>query len=107
MRSDEPLETVTLIPMGAARLRISAFPTIGTGPAAHDWVEPPDFRAALRTVPSRKQSMPLSNGSKPARSNDQEIPRFTWWPHSGTTGMGAVRVHAAAEDVRRGSLLVR
>ena len=29
VRSDEPEETITLIPMGAARLRISAFPVIG------------------------------------------------------------------------------
>ena len=29
VRSNEPTETVTLIPMGAARLRITAFPTIG------------------------------------------------------------------------------
>ena len=39
-RSDQPVETVTLIPMGAARLRISAFPTIGPGPQSHEWVEP-------------------------------------------------------------------
>ena len=31
VQSDEPTETVTLIPMGAARLRISAFPVIGAG----------------------------------------------------------------------------
>ncbi|MGE5293854.1 MAG: hypothetical protein ACM3VT_03415 [Solirubrobacterales bacterium] len=31
VKSDEPTETVTLIPMGAARLRISAFPWIGSG----------------------------------------------------------------------------
>src|SRR5262249_40843838 len=37
VRSDEPEETITLIPMGAARLRISAFPTIGSGPDANDW----------------------------------------------------------------------
>lgn len=29
VQSDEPEETITLIPMGCARLRISAFPTIG------------------------------------------------------------------------------
>ncbi|HEX2999258.1 MAG TPA: transcriptional initiation protein Tat, partial [Armatimonadota bacterium] len=39
-RSTEPLETVTLIPMGCARLRISAFPTIGDGDHAHEWAEP-------------------------------------------------------------------
>jgi len=38
VKSDEPVETIALIPMGAARLRISMFPTIGTGPAAHEWV---------------------------------------------------------------------
>jgi hypothetical protein len=37
VKSDEPAETVTLIPMGAARLRISMFPVIGTGPDAHEW----------------------------------------------------------------------
>jgi hypothetical protein len=37
VKSDELTETVTLVPMGCARLRISAFPTIGTGPDAHEW----------------------------------------------------------------------
>jgi predicted neuraminidase len=40
VRSGEPIETVTLIPMGAARLRISAFPVIGAGPDARDWPGP-------------------------------------------------------------------
>ncbi|MEV4635984.1 RICIN domain-containing protein [Actinoplanes sp. NPDC049548] len=35
--STEPVETVTLIPMGAARLRITAFPRIGDG---KPWVPP-------------------------------------------------------------------
>ncbi|GLY96924.1 RICIN domain-containing protein [Actinoplanes sp. NBRC 103695] len=35
--SAEPLETVTLIPMGAARLRITSFPRIGDG---RPWTEP-------------------------------------------------------------------
>ncbi|HTI98821.1 MAG TPA: hypothetical protein VL527_07945, partial [Dongiaceae bacterium] len=35
--SSEPVQEVTLIPMGAARLRVSAFPTIGEGPEAHHW----------------------------------------------------------------------
>ena len=38
--SEQPLETVSLIPMGAARLRISAFPVIGDGPNAHRWTAP-------------------------------------------------------------------
>ena len=39
-KSSEPVEAVTLIPMGAARLRITSFPTIGDGPDAHVWVAP-------------------------------------------------------------------
>jgi len=41
VKSEELTETVTLVPMGCARLRISAFPTIGTGPDAHEWEPPP------------------------------------------------------------------
>lgn len=37
VKSSEKEETVDLIPMGAARLRISAFPVIGDGEQAHDW----------------------------------------------------------------------
>ena len=37
VRSSEPEETVKLVPMGAARLRISAFPVVGDGPDARDW----------------------------------------------------------------------
>jgi hypothetical protein len=37
IKSDEPTETVTLIPMGAARLRISSFPVVGEEAGAHEW----------------------------------------------------------------------
>jgi len=37
VRSQEPEETITLIPMGAARLRITAFPRIGSGSDAKEW----------------------------------------------------------------------
>jgi hypothetical protein len=40
VKSDEPVETVTLIPLGAGRLRISAFPVIGASPDAKRWVVP-------------------------------------------------------------------
>jgi hypothetical protein len=35
--SAEPVQEVTLIPMGAARLRIAAFPTVSDSPGAHQW----------------------------------------------------------------------
>jgi hypothetical protein len=40
VKSGEPVETVSLIPMGAARLRITSFPVIGTGGDAHEWTAP-------------------------------------------------------------------
>jgi hypothetical protein len=38
VKSDQPEEKITLIPMGAARLRVTMFPVIGSGPDAHEWV---------------------------------------------------------------------
>jgi len=37
VHSDQPIETITLIPMGCARLRISAFPRISDSPDANTW----------------------------------------------------------------------
>jgi hypothetical protein len=41
VKSEQPVENITLIPMGAARLRISAFPVIGDGANARPWTPPP------------------------------------------------------------------
>jgi len=35
--STQPTETVTLIPMGAARLRVASFPTVSSSPLANRW----------------------------------------------------------------------
>ncbi|HTL58480.1 MAG TPA: beta-L-arabinofuranosidase domain-containing protein [Candidatus Limnocylindrales bacterium] len=83
--SDQPVETVTLIPMGAARLRISAFPVIGTGPDAHEWPatrSPPV--SASHCCPSDSVEA-VVDGLEPKNSNDHSIPRFTWWDHRGTS----------------------
>jgi len=37
VKSEEPVEEIELIPMGAARLRISSFPVIGEGESANSW----------------------------------------------------------------------
>ena len=86
VRCDEPAETVTLVPMGCARLRIAAFPIIGAGPDARDWVEP------TTTMPHKASHCfegdtlaALSDGREPRNSNDHGIPRFTWWPRKGTS----------------------
>lgn len=88
--SDEPVETVTLIPMGAARLRISAFPVIGSGPGAHRWSEPtlpkPSlYKATASHCFSGDTVEAIGDGLTPTASNDPSIPRLTWWDHRGTT----------------------
>jgi hypothetical protein len=80
--SDGPVEAITLVPMGCARLRISAFPVMGRGPGAHRWraPAPPPHEASFV-----HDSLPaISDGILPQRSSDQSIPRFTWWDHRGT-----------------------
>lgn len=84
VKSNQPLETVSLIPMGAARLRISSFPVIGTGDDAQEWV-------AARALPlSASHCNPsdtleaVLDGKEPKSSSDSTIPRFTWWDHRGT-----------------------
>jgi len=89
VKSDERTETVTLIPMGCARLRISAFPWIGEGPAATEWQQPP--APDMGKIPAKASHCfggdtiaALSDEKLPDHSNDHDIPRMTFWPHKGT-----------------------
>ena len=80
--TNQPAETVTLIPMGAARLRIASFPTVtsdGTGTA---WVTVPHTSAAASHVNDDLDA--LSDAGEPKSSGDQSVSRFTWWDHKGT-----------------------
>jgi hypothetical protein len=88
--SDEPIETVSLIPMGCARLRISAFPVVGTGPTARKWnppakTKPSPYKITASHCFSGDTTDALADGLEPGSSNDHGIPRFTWWDHRGTT----------------------
>jgi len=100
VKSDEPLETIALIPMGCARLRIASFPTIGDGADAREWSLP------LAQVASHCHHSDtvdaLTDGLEPKNSNDQSIPRFTWWDHKGSLewvqcGLGKRRTVSAVE----------
>jgi DUF1680 family protein len=86
VRSKEPLEDVTLIPMGAARLRISAFPLIGEGEDAKDWpaAKPADVKPSASHCFPNDTVEALCDGVLPKDSADQTIERFTWWPRKGS-----------------------
>lgn len=83
VRSTEPVEELTLIPMGAARLRISAFPVIGHGPEAKDWAAAPPVRVRASHCWEADSIEAVCDGLEPRHSNDQTLPRFTWWPEKG------------------------
>jgi hypothetical protein len=81
-KSEEPAEPITLIPMGCARLRITAFPTIGEGPEANEWVVPPPSK--YHTSHAGEDINALGDDWVPKKSNDERVARFTWWNHKGT-----------------------
>ncbi|HMJ66423.1 MAG TPA: beta-L-arabinofuranosidase domain-containing protein, partial [Candidatus Binatia bacterium] len=85
VKSDEPVEKITLIPMGAARLRIASLPVIGNSESAHVWAapKPPPVSASHCFVNDSVEAM--IDGKEPKSSNDGSIPRFSWWDHRGTT----------------------
>ncbi|MCB9288146.1 MAG: glycoside hydrolase family 127 protein [Lewinellaceae bacterium] len=85
VRSSSPEEALTLIPMGAARLRISAFPVIGDGEDAREW-KPEAPRPLLKTS---YYYQPGASGEGAHKWIEEitpslSIPTFCWWPHKGT-----------------------
>ena len=48
IKSSEPVEDITLIPMGCARLRISCIPVIGDGPDAREWIKVKSHDEAMK-----------------------------------------------------------
>jgi DUF1680 family protein len=77
--SDEPVETVALVPMGAARLRLSAFPVIGADGDAHAWTPPPPPMASFERGGNVDPISAINDGKVPSSSYDRSTPRFTWW----------------------------
>ncbi len=102
VKSDAKTEKVTLIPMGAARLRISAFPVIGDGAGAREWQVPTISAIHASHVHSSDSVEAVNDGILPKSSSDSKMPRFTWWDHRGTTewiewGFPKTRKLSAAE----------
>ncbi|MGH7979442.1 MAG: beta-L-arabinofuranosidase domain-containing protein, partial [Limisphaerales bacterium] len=79
--STQAVQTVTLAPMGAARLRISAFPTVSTNTTATRWGAPYTPSASYTNSSDTVSAMNL--GLQPA-SSSQQMSRMTWWNHEGT-----------------------
>ncbi|MCB9272776.1 MAG: glycoside hydrolase family 127 protein [Lewinellaceae bacterium] len=86
IRSEDPEESLSLIPMGCARLRISAFPVTVSSSAAQAWKP----QEALKPVQVSYyfQGGDDDPGAAPERiaaiTPDLSIPTFCWWPHKGT-----------------------
>jgi len=83
VQSNQPLETITLVPMGCARLRITAFPTIGEGSDAHAWNTSSAWPKLTASFVHDSLRAPKQD-TVPASSSDESVPRFTWWDHRGT-----------------------
>ena len=88
-KSNEPIETVTLVPMGATRLRIASFPTVSNESTSHEWLAPAVGHSAIPAAASHvfegDTVDALSDGLLPTSSADESIPRFTWWDRKGST----------------------
>ena len=89
VRTGSPREPITLVPMGAARLRIAAFPVAGSGPDSHAWEPPPlawSFLPSASCCGKDDSLEALRDGEVPAAAaNLRDFPRFTWWDHKGTS----------------------
>jgi hypothetical protein len=77
VKSDQPVQTISMIPMGAGRLRVSAIPTIGDGPDARAWTptEEPLSSFFCPFLPYKG----MVDGIVPRDSADRKCPVFGWW----------------------------
>ncbi len=82
-------EAIELIPMGAARLRVTAFPTVTGGPDGFEWIAPPKprpipFKISYSYINRYEDPEAVADGFEPESSNDERITRMSWWDHKGT-----------------------
>lgn len=78
-RTAEPVVDVDLVPMGAARLRVSSFPRVTPGAAGHVWAAP-----SASWCFENDDASAVCLGNEPASSLGEGLARHTFWPHTGT-----------------------
>ena len=87
--TEQPIETVRLIPMGAARIRISSFPTVSSESSAIAWNAPkrPEqlYQASASNTNDTDTVTAVADDVDPINSDDHAVARHTFWPHTGTT----------------------
>ncbi|HET8548423.1 MAG TPA: beta-L-arabinofuranosidase domain-containing protein [Bryobacteraceae bacterium] len=109
----EPEEQVTLIPMGAARLRIAMFPEAGRGRSAKPWTDYAPLATASKPSHFNPPSA-LHDGKLPSSSSDTSIPWFVWedaygsrewvqYTFSAPRRIRRVEIYWADEDIKRSS----
>ncbi len=84
-RTFQPIQPWKLIPMGAARLRITAFPWLS--PHGKAWTtapKPNPFAPMASHVFGGDTIEALCDNVLPSSSDDETIPRMTFWDHKGT-----------------------
>ncbi len=72
-----------MIPMGAARLRLSALPVLGTGAEAREWQLPAEPLVSYSRGASVDPYEAMFDGKVPAKSSDTKVPRFTTYCFGG------------------------
>ncbi len=83
VKSSEPLETVTLIPMGAARLRLAAMPVLGSGADAREWQLPAEPLASYSRGGTTDPYEAMFDGKVGKSSSDKTLPHFTTYSFGG------------------------
>jgi hypothetical protein len=87
VQTAEPEEPLRLVPMGAARLRISAFPVAAPLGEGNAWVGPPlphPWKVTASHCYVNDSPAAVADNIEPASSNDQTLSRFTWWDRKGS-----------------------
>ncbi len=87
--TNAPEEQLAFVPMGAARLRVTALPTTTTDSSGVKWVPPARPRPITYAISYSyfnryDDKEAVADGFEPKSSNDEAVPRMTWWAHLGT-----------------------